>query len=437
MIKNRNIICIACNWNAPPTSKHHIMRLLAERNHVIWVNYHASRRPRFNIEDFRAILSRLYQARRPSRRVAEGIDVVSPLLIPCPESPAVRAFNMRMLAARIQGALRRAPAQPTQLWLFTPDAPELIDLLPAERVVYYCVDEFSAFSGFNRELIERLERQTIAGADAVITTSAALYESRRTQHPNTHLVPHGVDVDHFASAERVAPADVPSDIRDIPRPIFGYFGVIGDYVDLDLLAAAARARPGWSFVLIGHSAGVETAELNRLPNIHLLGPRPYASLPRYCSRFDVGLIPFRMNRLTQAVNPIKLREYLAAGLPVICAPMPEVLSYRPAVQTARTVAEFIDAGAQALNLAESTSRERLREMVKGESWRSRLSEIARSVMGDGPDGSHSLLAPLRRLADSRRGTQGKGGRGPDRQLRTRFAQEAKSGEVSVARSTGQ
>lgn len=407
MISNRNIICIACNWNAPPTSKHHVMRLLAERNHVIWVNYHASRRPRFNLEDLRATLSRLYQARRPSRRVADGIDVVSPLLIPCPESPAVRAFNMRMLAARIQGALRRAPAQPTQLWLFTPDAPELIKLLPAERVVYYCVDEFSAFSGFNRKLIERLERQTIAGADAVITTSAALYESRRTQHPNTHLVPHGVDVDHFASADRVAPADVPADIRDIPRPIFGYFGVIGDYVDLDLLAAAARARPGWYFVLIGHSAGVETAELNRLPNVHLLGPKPYNLLPRYCSRFDVGLIPFRMNRLTRAVNPIKLREYLAAGLPVISAPMPEVLRYRPAVRTAQTVEEFVAAGEAGLAFAAATARRNIRELVSLESWRSRLSAVSAAVLqapsdppeprpsgrGARPEGRGSDVAP--------------------------------------------
>jgi glycosyltransferase involved in cell wall biosynthesis len=357
------------------------MRLLAERNHVIWVNYHASRRPRFNLEDARTALSRLYQARRPRRRVASGIDVVSPLLIPCPESSAVRAFNMRVLAARIRAALRRAPDRPMQLWLFTPDAPELIDLLPAERVVYYCVDEFSAFSGFNRELIERLERRTIAGADAVITTSTALFEFRRRRHANTHLIPHGVDVEHFASCERVAPGDVPADVRDVPRPIFGYFGVIGDYVDLELLEAAAGARPDWSFVLIGQAVGVETGPLARLSNVHLLGPKRYELLPRYCRRFDVGLIPFRMNRLTRAVNPIKLREYLAAGLPVISAPMTEVLRYRPAVQTARSVAEFIRAGEAALSFAATTPSEEIRALVASESWQARLADLHVAVMG--------------------------------------------------------
>ena len=173
MIEGRNIVCIASNWDAHPTGKHHLMRLLSRRNHIVWVNYHASRRPKLTGSDTRAAASRLWQARRTSRRVDANIDVLSPLLIPFPEARAARFINSRALARQIRLQLRRLPERPTQLWLFTPDVPELIDLIPAERVVYYCVDEFSAFAGFNESLIKRLEARTIRAADAVIAT----YES--------------------------------------------------------------------------------------------------------------------------------------------------------------------------------------------------------------------------------------------------------------------
>lgn len=168
-----------------------------------------------------------------------------------------------------------------QLWLFTPDMPELIDLLPAERVVYYCVDDFAAFSGFKPGLIEQLEARTVAASDVVITTSTELYQARRRQHANTHLVPHGVDFEHFAAAVDLPAGCIPEDIRRIPRPILGYIGLISDYVDLDLIREAARRRPDWSFVLIGN-ATCATRELTGLENVHLLGGRPYEELPAYC-----------------------------------------------------------------------------------------------------------------------------------------------------------
>ena len=380
MIEGRNIVCIASNWDDHPTSKHHLMRLLSQQNHIVWVNYHASRRPKLNASDTRAIAHRLWQARRASRRVADNIDVLSPLLIPFPEARFARFINSRALARQIRLQLRRLPERPTQLWLFTPDVPELIDLIPAERVVYYCVDEFSAFTGFNQALIRRLEAQTIRRSHAVITTSALLYEQRRDLHPNTHMVPHGVDFDHFASCEHVRADDVPEEIADIPAPIFGYFGLISDYVDLELIGQAAAARPEWSFVFLG-DVRRDTAPVDGLENVYLLGGRPYESLPRYCSRFDVGLIPFRMNNLTRAGNPIKLREYLAAGLPIVSSPMPEVLRYRPAVGTAETLDEFLPACSQALRIGREQSRADRRKLVAGESWQSRLELLSRAVMG--------------------------------------------------------
>ena len=382
MIRERNIVCVASNWFEHPTSKHHVMRLLSEQNHILWVNYHASRRPKLNRSDSRMIVRRLREACAGARRVRPAIDVLSPLLLPLPESPTARRLNTRLLIRQIRGALRQLPTRPTQLWLFTPDAPELIEPLAAEKVVYYCADDFAAFAGYNIELVTELEQRTIAACDVVIATSETLYRQCRQQHANTHLMPHGVDFEHFASAADVPIDRLPDDLCDIPKPIFGYFGLISDYVDLDLIAAVARRRPKWSFVLIG-SARCDTSVLDGLGNVHLLGGRPYEDLPGYCRAFDVGLIPFRMSRLTRAVNPIKLREYLAAGLPVVSSPMPEVLRYAPAVRTAETPDQLIAACVTALAASRDGNAAGRSALVQQESWQARVEQLSQIIMGTG------------------------------------------------------
>ena len=403
MIAGRNIVCIASSWFDHPTSKHHLMRILAEQNHVVWVSCHASRRPSLSTHDARAVLRRLRQAWAGPQRVRPNLDVLSPVLIPLPTSPWARRVNAGLLARRIRRVLSRGlqPARPgatrggaaraeargsspTQLWLFAPDVPELIAHLRPERTVYYCADDFAAFDGFDAACMEQLEARTIAASDLVITTSQELYDTRRRQHPHTHLVPHGVDFDHFAAAVDVPADRIPADIRNVPHPVLGYFGLISDYVDLDLIAAAARRKPEWSFVLIGDRRRA-LAPLSGLPNVHALGGRPYEQLPAYCRAFDVGLIPFRMNRLVRAVNPIKLGEYLAAGLPVVSAPMPAVLEYAPAVRTAETADEFIAACAAALRETDDHSRRARQKLVRSESWRRRVEWLSQLVTtGDEP-----------------------------------------------------
>ena len=136
LIRDRNIVCVASNWFDHPTSKHHVMRLLAERNHVLWVNYLASRRPKLTGSDRGVIIKRLRQACAGPRRVSSTIDVLSPLLVPMPESRIARAVNARALAGQVKAALRQLPRRPTQLWLFTPDVPELMEKIRKARDHY-------------------------------------------------------------------------------------------------------------------------------------------------------------------------------------------------------------------------------------------------------------------------------------------------------------
>ena len=378
MIRDRNIVCVASNWHDHPTSKHHVMRHLSAYNDVLWVNFHASRRPQLTRCDARMVFRRLRQAWSGARHVAPRIDVLSPLLIPIPELPLARRLNGHALRRQIDAALCRLGSRPTQLWLFTPDMPELIGRLPAERVVYYCVDDFAAFSGYNTALIEELERRTIAASDVVITTSSKLYEERRTGHRSVHLVPHGVDFEHFAAAVTLPRAAVPEDVQSLPGPVFGYMGLVSDYIDFELLAQAAHARPDWSFVLLG-DIRCDVSAAQGVPNVHLLGGRPYERLPAYCRGFTVGLIPFRMNRLTRAVNPIKLREYLAAGLPVVSAPLAAALPYVPAVQIAQTLDEFLPACQRALDMAHAGDAKARQELVRCEGWPARVEQLSELV----------------------------------------------------------
>ncbi|MBI5865079.1 MAG: glycosyltransferase [Planctomycetes bacterium] len=378
MISGRHIVCVASNWSEPPTGKHHIMRRLARDNSVLWINYHASRAPRICWADFQHALSRLRESAAPPPSGCGDLRAVTPLLVPWPTLSLARRYN----ALRLNRTVRNTCDGRTrkQLWLFTPDVPEIIHGGDWERVVYCCVDEFAAFSGVNAKLVAELERRTMAAADTVITTSPPLYEARRSKHPNVHLVPHGVDFEHFARARPLRGHGVPADVADLSGPVLGYFGLIGDYVDVELLANVASRRKHWNLVLIG-DVRADVSRLTKLSNVRMLGRRAYEDLPAYCAAFDAGLIPFRASRLSHAVNPIKLREYLAAGLPVISSPMPAVADYQPAVQFAATPDELVAAVERLPELRESSQVRRIQDAVAQESWDVRVEQLSKIVSG--------------------------------------------------------
>lgn len=381
MIEGRNIICIASNWWYDPTSKHHIMRILSERNHVIWVNYHGSRRPRVGAADARAIAGKLRQVVQGPRHVSTNMTVVTPLVVPLPGSRAAANLNRGLLVRQIRSVLRELPDRPVQLWTFAPDVDFLVGLFREERSVYYCVDEFDAFCGYDGDAIRGAEARLAKKVDLVVTTSAALEENKRALNPNTHLVMHGVDFDCFAKAT-VPGIAIPADIAGLPRPVLGFWGLIQDWVDVELLAAAARLRANASFVFIGE-VQADVSPLASQPNVHFLGRRPYAELPAYARGFDVGLIPFRVNQLTRAVNPIKLREYLSAGLPVVATRLPEVERYRPWVEIADTPHSFACACDRA-GRSRCPEQDRSRQAaMRAESWPVKVERISELVLAAG------------------------------------------------------
>ena len=380
MIEGRLIVCIANSWDYDPTSKHQIMTILARRNDIVWVNYHGTRRPQASAADFRAAWSAVRRFARGACRVTPSIVQVTPLVIPGASQPLLRRLHQRMLVAQIRRAARTVDPEarkPVQLWSFAPDVPFLYGRFNEECSVYYCVDEYSEFEGFDPQRIHAAEEESLARADLVVTTSESLYETKRAQRSDALLVRHGVDYEHFASAWRTA-LKRPRDLAEVPKPIFGFFGLIHHWIDRGLLGEVARLRPHYSFVLIGDRR-VDVSELACLDNVYLLGRRAYADLPAYCASFDAGLLPFARSAMTRNINPIKMHEYLAAGLPVISTSLPEARRYEGPIMIADTAEDFAAACDWVLADEAPGRREAISAMVKNHTWASRVEVLSDAI----------------------------------------------------------
>jgi len=378
-MRGQNIICFAKDWSEDPTSNNHVMLLLAQENKVLWLNSIVMRRPTFTSgRDLGKIWHKLKSFFRGAEQPAANLWVVTPIVLPFPHSKLAIAINRRILRATIGHYRRKLGLRDFQLWTFLPNAGEYVGKLGESLVVYYCTDEWSSFTYLDGQKMSAMERQLMQRADVCFMTARSLLESKQDINPNTFLASHGVDHAHFAKA--LAPATIiPAEIATLSHPIIGFFGLIQEWIDMDLLARMAQMHPDWSIVLIGKCA-VDTSALASLPNIHLLGRRPYEALPGYCRAFDVGIIPFEVNELTRNINPIKLREYLSAGLPVVSTDLPEVKFYGDQVYVARGRDEFISKVEQAIREDSAEARRSRSDSMRGETWEARVSAVGDAVV---------------------------------------------------------
>lgn len=225
-------------------------------------------------------------------------------------------------AELLSGMLSEQGVSEYVLWYYTPMALSFSEHLTPRAVVYDCMDELSLFRGAPRELLDR-ESRLLERADLVFTGGQSLYEAKRDRHPSVHAFPSSIDVEHFARARNGIPH--PADQRDLPRPRLGYFGVIDERIDLDLLAAVAEARPAWQIVMVGPVVKIDPATLPRRENLHYLGMKPYGELPAYLAGWDVALMPFARNESTRFISPTKTPEYLAGGRPVVSTSIRDVV----------------------------------------------------------------------------------------------------------------
>jgi glycosyltransferase involved in cell wall biosynthesis len=246
-----------------------------------------------------------------------GIVIAVPVL---PEGTKDVVRAQRKLVGEL---LAREPEAGRIFWYYTPMALAFTSHLECDLCVYDNMDELSAFRGASEELLA-LEQKLFAKADLVFTGGMSLYEAKRRRHHSVHPFPSSIEFDHFAEARRMS-APEPQDQARIPHPRLGFFGVIDERMDIGLVGEAARLRPDWHFVMIGPVVKIDPASLPQGANIHWIGGKSYADLPRYLSGWDVGFMPFALNEATRFISPTKTPEFLAAGVPVVSTPIADVV----------------------------------------------------------------------------------------------------------------
>ncbi len=381
-LRGRDIVCVGfADWDTDLwTNQQHLMSRLAVHNRVLFVESLGLRRPQLAGRDIARIARRLRRGLAPPRAV-DGLSVLSPLVLPFHANRLARELNRRLLPLLVRRACRRLGLKRPILWAYVPQAEVLLDELEPSVVIYHCVDDIAAHGLIDTASFRAAEERFAARADLVLASAPKLAARLRVLSGNVLDAPNVADTELFSTA--LAPGPIDAAMAELEPPRIVFTGAIAaTKLDVALLLDLARARREWSFALVGPvglgDPRTDVSELAAEPNVHLLGPRPYAQLPQVLRGADAGLIPYARNELTESIFPMKVYEYLAAGLPVVSTPL-------PALEGVPDVASAPDADGIASLLAAALAEddlERRRERSRaasGHSWDRRMEEIAAAI----------------------------------------------------------
>lgn len=363
------------DWHGLPSSTQHLIKALTQHYQVLWVNSIGLRHPRLTAHDVQRALSKLARKLLGSSAKAQsttpsGLDLTTMNILtwPAPKSAIMRKLCAWAIACQVRRQIKRLGMDNPTLWLSLPTAGDACQFIPHKALLYYCCDDFSSLAGVDHATVAQHEKALVQAADHIVISQASL--QNKWPQKKSVLLPHGVDYGLFSQSAKRA--------EDLPQghPIAGFYGSIASWLDQELIQRVATQLPHWQFVFVG-KIEVNVSALSALPNIHFLGPRPHHELPRYSQHWDVAMLPFIQCEQITHCNPLKLREYLAAGSPVVSTRFPAAEEYAPLVHIADNAEGF----AYALGIQQHNRYARLRRMhaVEAESWQARASVLANLI----------------------------------------------------------
>jgi uncharacterized SAM-binding protein YcdF (DUF218 family)/glycosyltransferase involved in cell wall biosynthesis len=386
LLRGYDIVCFSSiDWQFIWQGHQEIMSTLAASgNRVLFVENTGVRRP--SLRDLPRLSERVrnwWRGTKGFRREDNNLFIYSPLLLPFPYSSVIRRVNRVLLVRALQRWMRAARFRRPIVWTFlpTPLVRDVIPYLEPLATVYYCIDDFASSSPAARR-VAKSEEKMFAEMDLVFVTSEKLRQRAAKFSSRVHLFPFGVSFEKFERV-RLASDQIPADLAALKRPVVGYVGGVHQWIDVELLANAARRMPEASFALVG-PLQIEGDPAAGLPNVHVFGKRAHDDIPRYVKGFDVGIVPYRLGEYTANVYPTKLNEYLAMGIPVVSTDLPEIRRFNAEhgghVAVAANTEQFVAALTQALHPSERERTQRI-AVAKENSWDSRIAKMSALIDG--------------------------------------------------------
>ena len=382
MLSGQSILCFGPSdwWGMNPSCTTHIMRHLARENRVLYVNpFSSDLLAGVGKERRRGLASRIGRKARSVlkwlRRPQKNLHVFSPLFVPIQGRPFFDRLNNGLLRMQL-GLVSRALLSPRPiLWVENIRAADMMEWFNPRLVLYHVSDLFASDSySTGAEVRRQREEKITRRSDLIVCVSRRLYEMKKAVRNEVSYLPHGVDYDRFrAAAERAEPFEP---IRDVRRPIAGYFGTMTAHNDIDLLVYCATHLQHVSFVLAGQITGGDYSELMRLPNVRLLGRVPYEKIPALCASFDVCMLQWKVSEWIRCCNPLKLFEYMASGRPIVSVEIDEATQYGDVVSIATSKEQFCDRLAWELQNDTSERRQRRLEIARHHSWEGHIETLS-------------------------------------------------------------
>lgn len=342
----RHFVVFGEDWGAHPSSTQHLIKRLSAQEKVTWINSVGLRKPSFRFSDIQRLLNKsLLTLSSVWRRCSQETEEFSPSILnlavlPWHDSVSINRFNKAVLKNKIGTSQQH---EQRVYWVSVPSAISMIEKQPNDIIVYYCGDDFLALDGVDHEMIAPLEQRLIEQADIIFVASEHL--KHKMPSDKTFVLSHGVDFELFSQA--IAPAEaLATDAKTI-----GFYGSISNWLDLEILETLVSQRPGYHLMLVGECK-VSIDSLLAYPNVTHIDKVQHNELPKYSQNWDVSILPFINNRQIQSCDPLKLKEYLAAGTPVVSTRFNAVEKYQDIVQIADDPAEFISKIDQMLKLSQ-------------------------------------------------------------------------------------